>query len=340
MISIINKDDERIDFAYITSSRELALDEKVGSIVINPNNRENYGYREGNLESLARRIKDRRTEFAQRFNLTAIIVDDDDYQYNMAWQQAEIWPRDMLVPIRLEDGDLTTRVTLENITLRIPSYPWKNLRRLEGEAIEVFRERKSSAKAEYEMKILDYLRFINVDLIVSDSYMTFFGPTLLNTYGGRILNIHPAILKDDDPNKLPGPFPTRDAFTRAVYGYIIIDDKKVGIPEGRQIQVEYEGQPRTAVSVPRNNVTGVTVHVVTEDVDEGPVVLYRSYAFEANGITPEAIRNMNYAIKRELLPEAMLRYIEMPHVIRLIAEGSKENKMYPVVEGYYNYQMR
>ena len=339
MITILQPD-KRINFAYITSCRELALDEKVGRIVIDSINGKNYGYREGNLENLTRRLSDRSTEFAQRFNLTAIIVDDDDDQYAMAWKQAEIWPRDRLVPIRLEDGDLTVRVPLENITIRIPSQPWKNIRKLERETIETFRERKAEAKADYEMRILDYLRFIGIDLIVSDSYMTIFGPTLINAYRGRILNIHPAITLETHPAKLPGPTPTRDAFTRSVYGYIIVDDKKsVDIPEGHQIEVDYEGKRRTAVVVPKSNVTGATVHVITEEVDKGPVVMNRSYTFDTNDITPEAIRNMNYVIKREILTIAMLNYLRRPEVIKLIAVGRKENNMYSVVEGYYRHQL-
>ena len=68
--------------------------------------------------------------------------------------------------------------------------------------------------------------------------------------------------------------------------------------------------------------------MVTEQVDNGPVVLDERYAFEVEGITPEAIRNMNYKIKREILPRALLSYITCPDVQRRIQEGRIQNRIY------------
>lgn len=326
----INRDG-MINFAYITSCRETGIGEGIGRVVIDTLNGNNYGYREGNLENLARRLIDGNNKFAERFNLIAVVIDDNDEQYQRAWSQAELWPREISVPIKDGQRKIIANPTLDEMTIRIPSQPWKNLRRLEGENREVFLERKAQAKGIYETRILDNLALINVDLIVSDSYMTIFGSTLLNAYGRRILNIHPGITQTSHPAKLPGPTPTRDAYTRAVYGYIIVDDKKsVDVPEGPPIQVEYEEQIRKAVTVPRINVTGVTVHVVTKEVDKGPLVMHQEYTFDINGITPEAIRNMNYSIKREILPQAMLAYVEGPEVKRLITAGRWHNSMYPV----------
>lgn len=302
----------RLNIAYITSCRELGLDEHVGEVVVDPVNGQNYGYREGNLENLARMLRNENSDFSRRFNLTAVIVDDDDTQYARAWQHGQhgIWPRDLRVRHRNNDGT-TSQPTLDDLTVRVPSQPWKNLRRdaIAGETPEAFSERKASAKAAYEQRILDVLRSREVDLVVSDSYTTIIGPTLLDAYTGRILNIHPAVTQVGDPDRLPGLTPTRDAYTRAVHGYIIIDDKRaVDHPMGEVVEVQYEGNPRTAVRVQPSSVTGVTVHVVTDHVDNGPIVRCHKYRFPTEGITPEAIRTNNYRIKRQILPEAMLDY--------------------------------
>src|SRR3989338_5365520 len=124
----------RLNLTYLTSCRELGLDEHVGSVVVDPVNGQNYGYREGNLEHLARMLRSETSEFAQRFNLTAVIVDDDDDQYARAWQH-EIWSRDLRVRHRNNDGT-TSQPTLDDLTVRIPSQPWKNLRRAENETPE------------------------------------------------------------------------------------------------------------------------------------------------------------------------------------------------------------
>lgn len=313
----------RLNIAYLTSCREIGLDEHVGKVVIDPVNGQNYGYREGNLEQLARLLRDENSEFSQRFNLTAIIVDDDDNQYDRALQhgQHDIWPRDLHVRHRNNDGT-TSQPTLDDLTVRIPSQPWKNLRRNETETPNAFAARKAAAKAAYEQRILDVLRGREVDLVVSDSYTTIIGPTLLNAYTGRILNIHPAVTQVGDSDRLPGLTPTRDAYTRAVYGYIIIDDKRaVDHPMGEVVEVQYEGNPRTAVRVQPSSVTGVTVHVVTDHVDNGPIVRCHKYRFAAEGITPEAIRTMNYRIKREILPEAMLDYTTQREQARTAQEA-------------------
>lgn len=315
---------EMINLAYITSCREVGIDELIGREVIDPDNGVNYGDREGNLESLARLLIDGNSEFAGQFNLTAVIIDDDDEQYNKAWSSAELWPRDLRVPIRDSSGLVTAEPTLEEITVRIPSQPWKNFRRFLncGETIELFKERKVAAKSNYEMRMLDELMERDVDLVISDSYTTIFADVMLNNYpgnripglngyGGRIINIHPAITQVGDPDRLPGLTPTRDAFTRAVHGYIIVDDKHaVDIPEGERIEVKYYDRLREAVRVPKSNRTGVTVHIVTDEVDNGPVIVCRSYEFNPEGITPEAIRNRNYEIKREIIPEAIMEYAQ------------------------------
>ena len=49
-------------------------------------------------------------------------------------------------------------------------------------------------KAAYEERLLRHLREADADLIALAGYMRVVGPTLLNEYEGRMLNVHPSLL--------------------------------------------------------------------------------------------------------------------------------------------------
>lgn len=57
-----------------------------------------------------------------------------------------------------------------------------------------FSPRKFGSKAEYETLILNKLRELEVEYLVLAGYMRLIGPTLLEEYPGRIINIHPSLL--------------------------------------------------------------------------------------------------------------------------------------------------
>ena len=57
-----------------------------------------------------------------------------------------------------------------------------------------FRSKDYLNKADYERAILSKLQENSIDLIVLAGYMRLIGPTLLNKYPKRILNIHPSLL--------------------------------------------------------------------------------------------------------------------------------------------------
>lgn len=64
------------------------------------------------------------------------------------------------------------------------------------------------SKTAYETAILDLLTEYEIDLIALAGYMKIIGPTLLNAYEGRIINIHPAYLPE-----FPGAHGIADAFS-------------------------------------------------------------------------------------------------------------------------------
>ena len=58
----------------------------------------------------------------------------------------------------------------------------------------VFSPNDYAGKAAYEAEIVRLLDSLKVDLVCLAGYMRLIGPTLLERYGGRIINIHPSLL--------------------------------------------------------------------------------------------------------------------------------------------------
>ena len=313
---------DKIRLAYFTSLREIIGDEGVGTVVIDKENGHNFGVRTGNLEFMAREIAAQNSPFAEQFELAMVFCDDSDGQYAAQMNKLARSPFDVEVPVNgTSEAPRTAR--LENLLLRISSEPWRKIRM--GDP------RHKEAKTQYEERALAHLREFGIDMIVSDSYLSLFESVLLDGYRNRILNIHPAITDINSPYRLPGVTPTRDAHTRAKHGFIIVDDKakKETWPPGEAVDFEFRGEKRKAVAVPKYNITGVTVHVVDEMVDHGPVVHYTTREFDPNS-TMEAIRDGSYRQKLPLLQEALLMYAAKPEVRQLI-EQARHNQTERVV---------
>jgi phosphoribosylglycinamide formyltransferase-1 len=90
--------------------------------------------------------------------------------------------------------------------------------------------------AEEDREILRVLRFHGVDTVILAGYMKQIGPATLAAYQGRILNIHPALLPK---------FGGRGLYGKRVHEEVLKAGEKV---------------------------TGVTVHVVDECYDTGPIL--------------------------------------------------------------------
>lgn len=63
------------------------------------------------------------------------------------------------------------------------------------------------SKEAYEEEVLQKLTSLEVDMIVLAGYMRLIGPTLLNAFEGKIINIHPSLLP---------AFPGKDAIGQAL----------------------------------------------------------------------------------------------------------------------------
>lgn len=58
----------------------------------------------------------------------------------------------------------------------------------------IFERKKYRSKKEFEISILDTLKFYKIDLICLAGYMRILGKVLLKEYKNRIINIHPSLL--------------------------------------------------------------------------------------------------------------------------------------------------
>lgn len=302
---------DKIRVAYFTSFREIVGDEQVSRIVVDPDTGEDYGYRRGNLEDMALMLANPEQhnhhlakEFAGTFELAMVFSDDPKDKLQAAREAVHRWPLEVSVP----NG--AGMVPLEDLLVNIPSAPWRQVK----EPLL-----KARRKSDYEIEIIAELTKRGVDLIISDSHLSYLGPDLLSAFWLRALNIHPAITQKDNPDRLPGVTPTRDAYTRARYGWVIVDDKKDRdtMPLDVPTEVEYKDRRHLAIHVPKSNVTGVTVHVMTEEPDGGPVVKYVLHHIP-EGASFEAIREGNYGFKRQLLPAAMIEYVNRSDVMDLM----------------------
>ena len=121
-----------------------------------------------------------------------------------------------------------------------------------------------------------------VNLVVLAGYMKKLGPITLKRYRGRVLNIHPALLP-----KFGG---------RGLYGRRVHE----------------------AVLAAREPVSGVTVHLVDEEYDQGPIVAQREVPVLPDD-TVDTLAHRVLAVEHELYVDTLERIargeIELPGLV-------------------------
>lgn len=132
-------------------------------------------------------------------------------------------------------------------------------------------------RSDFDLAVLRVLEDRRIDALVSAGYMRLLGKPVLDVYGGRWLNIHPALLPS-----FPGMHGVRDALAHGV------------------------------------KVTGVTVFLVDEGVDTGPIV-----SQEVVEVLPQddwdSLEERIHAAEHRQLPAAVRALIEG----RLEVEGRR-----------------
>lgn len=90
------------------------------------------------------------------------------------------------------DGEIPARIAL-CVTDR-PGAPVEQRSARFGIPVLSFRPKDYASKADFETMLLTRLKAEGVELICLAGYMRLIGPVLLEAYGRRIINIHPALL--------------------------------------------------------------------------------------------------------------------------------------------------
>ncbi|MGX6971120.1 phosphoribosylglycinamide formyltransferase [Vagococcus bubulae] len=131
----------------------------------------------------------------------------------------------------------------------------------------VMEKKTSETKEEYEKNILMMLENEKIDLIILAGYMKIIGPTLLNFYKKRIINLHPSLLP-----KFPG---------------------------NKSIKEAYESDDLE---------TGVTIHLVDEGVDTGPIIYQESLLINRS-LSLQVFEEKMHQLEHKVLPTIVNQFI-------------------------------
>jgi len=118
----------------------------------------------------------------------------------------------------------------------------------------------------FDQSIADTLAYFDVDLVVLGGYMKILGPSVVDLYKGKILNVHPSLLP-----------------------------KHAG---GMNMDVHQ------AVIDAGETETGMTIHKVTQELDSGEIVLQKSVAVEP-GDTAEILKEKVQTLEKEWYPKVV-----------------------------------
>lgn len=131
-------------------------------------------------------------------------------------------------------------------------------------------------KANYEKQLLNTLQEWQPDLIVLAGYMLKIPETIIRSYQGKIINIHPSLLP-----KFGG---------KGFYGIKVHE----------------------AVLNSNETESGCSVHIVTEEYDQGPVIAQRTVPIHKSD-TPAALANRVLEQEHLLLPEVVNKCLTNPN---------------------------
>lgn len=126
----------------------------------------------------------------------------------------------------------------------------------------------NSVWADEPERVVALLRSLDVDMVVLAGFLRRIHPAIVTAYRGRILNIHPSLLP--------------------AYG-------------GKGM---YGRHVHEAVLAAGERETGVTVHHVTDGIDEGAIVMQQPVAIDS-GETVETLEAKIHAVEYDLYPLAI-----------------------------------
>lgn len=132
-------------------------------------------------------------------------------------------------------------------------------------------DRRSVDPAGFARVVTDLLRERQVELVILAGFLSILPPSWVDAWEGRAINLHPSLLPRYSGRGMHG---------RRVHAAVIADGERE---------------------------TGVTVHLVTRDVDAGPTIEQRRMAVEPND-TPETLRARLAPLELEALDSVVRRF--------------------------------
>jgi len=131
----------------------------------------------------------------------------------------------------------------------------------------IFLDPKGKTREEYDRECVKILKERNVNLICLVGYMRILSNFFIQEYRGRILNVHPSLLPK--------------------YGGGMNEDVHRAVLDNHEKE------------------TGMTIHLVTEEVDGGEILCQKSCLVDA-GETVESLRDKVQGLEKKWFPEVVL----------------------------------
>ena len=148
-------------------------------------------------------------------------------------------------------------------------------------------------REKYDLELLQVMDAYNADLIVLAGWMRILGNTLVHKYGGRMINLHPAL-----PNSFVGANCIRDAWE------------------------EYQ----------RGNITetGVMTHWVSDELDRGDCI--QSIRVPIHGCdTRDALKSRLNVYEQDLLESTVKQLVELNYTRDLVKDVKRLPERYPLL---------
>jgi phosphoribosylglycinamide formyltransferase-1 len=142
--------------------------------------------------------------------------------------------------------------------------------------------RDQRAREVYDRRLADVVTAFSPDLVVLAGWMLILGPAFLDRFPGRIINIHPALLPDDDGDEVL----TSHGCLLALRGSRAVREALL-----RELPV-----------------TGATVHFVTSTVDSGPVIAREEVPI-LPGDDETGLHERIKVVEHRLLPRAVAQVL-------------------------------
>lgn len=131
-----------------------------------------------------------------------------------------------------------------------------------------FVDPREKTRIEFDREMATILKKEKVELIVLVGFMRILTPYFIGEFRGRIINVHPALIPK---------FSGKDFFGGSVHEAVLTSGEKE---------------------------TGMTIHEVTEEVDQGRIILQKTCPV-LPGDTPETLKERVQALEKEWYPKVI-----------------------------------